>query len=94
MLPSAQSAITLVHKAVARNLGTGPFVHNAQQVGHHARYAAALRRKEQALMSTYPAPDLLRLWVLNKVTPGQTLGHLLQHLVTLTQRLEQLTAKG
>ena len=41
-------------------------------------------------MSTYPAPDLLRLWVLNEVTPEQTIGHLLQHLVALTQRLADL----
>jgi len=41
-------------------------------------------------MSTYPAPELLRLWVLNEVTPEQTIGHLLQHLVTLSQRLADL----
>lgn len=41
-------------------------------------------------MSTYPAPDLLRLWSLNEVTPEQTIGHLLQHLVALTQRLAEV----
>ena len=41
-------------------------------------------------MSTYPAPDLLRLWSLGEVTPEQTIGHLVQHLVTLTQRLSEL----
>ena len=41
-------------------------------------------------MSTYPAPDLLRLWVVNEITPEQTIGHLLQHLVALSQRLADL----
>ena len=41
-------------------------------------------------MSTYPAPDLLRLWALGEVTPEQTIGHLLQNLVTVTQRLVEL----
>ena len=41
-------------------------------------------------MSTYPAPDLLRLWSLGEVTPEQTIGHLVQHLVTITQRLTEL----
>ena len=47
-------------------------------------------RKEQARMSTYPASDLLRLWSLGEVTPEQTIGHLVQHLVTITQRLTDL----
>ena len=41
-------------------------------------------------MSTYPAPDLLRLWSLGEVTPEQTVGHLVQHLVAITQRLTEL----
>ena len=41
-------------------------------------------------MSTYPAPDLLRRWALNEITPEQTIGHLLQHLITVTQRLAEV----
>ena len=41
-------------------------------------------------MSTYPAPDLLRLWALGEVTPEQTIGHLLQNLVAVTQHLAEL----
>ena len=41
-------------------------------------------------MSTYPANELLRLWSLGEVTPEQTIGHLVQHLVTITQRLTEL----
>ena len=41
-------------------------------------------------MSTYPAPDLLRLWALGEITPEQTIGHLVQHLVTVIQRLTEL----
>ena len=41
-------------------------------------------------MSTYPAPDLLRLWSLGEVTPEQTIGHLVQHLITITQRLTEV----
>ena len=41
-------------------------------------------------MSTYPANELLRLWSLGEVSPEQTIGHLVQHLVALTQRLSEL----
>ena len=41
-------------------------------------------------MSTYSAPDLLRLWALGEVTPEQTIGHLLQNLVAVTQQLTEL----
>ena len=41
-------------------------------------------------MSTYPAPDLLRLWSLGEVTPEQTISHLVQQLVTITQRLTEV----
>jgi len=38
----------------------------------------------------YPASDLLRLWALGEVTPEQTIGHLVQNLVTVTQHLAEL----
>ena len=41
-------------------------------------------------MSTYSAPNLLRLWALGEVTPEQTIGHLLQNLVAVTQQLTEL----
>jgi hypothetical protein len=41
-------------------------------------------------MSTYPAPDLLRLWALGEVTPEQTIGHLVQNLVAVSQQLAEV----
>jgi len=56
-------------------------------------------------MSTYSAPELLRLWARHEVTAEQAIGHLLQNLLAVTQALadlekrlrqleQQLTAKG
>lgn len=41
-------------------------------------------------MSTYPANELLHLWSRGEVTPEQTIGHLVQHLVAITQRLTEI----
>lgn len=41
-------------------------------------------------MSTYPASDLLHLWDRSKLTPEQTIGHLLQHVAELTRRLAEV----
>ena len=41
-------------------------------------------------MSTYPATDLLRLWSQGEITPEQAIGHLVQNLVAVTQRLADL----
>jgi hypothetical protein len=38
-------------------------------------------------MSTYPIDDLLHRWDRRELTPEQAIGHLLQHVETLTQRL-------
>lgn len=40
--------------------------------------------------STYPLPELLNLWERNKLTDEQMIGHLLQHLIELEQRVRQL----
>jgi hypothetical protein len=44
-------------------------------------------------MSTYPLADLLRLWSLGELTPEQVIGHLLQTLLALTQRLAELETR-
>ena len=40
-------------------------------------------------MSTYPVADLLHLWEREKLTADQAIGHLLQHLHDLAQRLAE-----
>jgi hypothetical protein len=40
--------------------------------------------------STYPIADLLHLWDKDKLTSEQTIGHLLQHVHELTQRLAEV----
>lgn len=41
-------------------------------------------------MSTYPATDLLRLWSQGEITSDQAIGHLVQNLVAVSQRLTEL----
>ncbi|MEZ4736208.1 MAG: hypothetical protein R3E79_54675 [Caldilineaceae bacterium] len=41
-------------------------------------------------MSTYSASELLRLWARQEVTAEQTIGHLLQNLLAVTQTLADL----
>lgn len=40
--------------------------------------------------STYPLPELVHLWQHNHLTPEQMIGHLLQHVAELEQRVRQL----
>lgn len=40
--------------------------------------------------STYPLKQLLTLWAQGQLTPEQAIGHLLQHLAALEQRVRQL----
>jgi hypothetical protein len=41
-------------------------------------------------MSTYPIPDLLKLWARGDVTAEQALGYMLQHLLDLSGRVAEL----
>ncbi len=41
-------------------------------------------------MSTYSLPDLLQQWARGNLTADQAIGHLLQNLLTLAQRLTEL----
>ena len=41
-------------------------------------------------MSTYELPELLKRWKQEQMTAEQLLGHLLQHLNALEQRVSQL----
>lgn len=41
-------------------------------------------------MSTYSPPDLLQQWAQGNLTADQAVGHLIQNLVTLLQRLTDL----
>jgi hypothetical protein len=41
-------------------------------------------------MSTHPVPDLLHLWAKGELTTEQATGHLLQNLLALVQRLNDL----
>ncbi len=41
-------------------------------------------------MSTYSLPDLLQQWAQGKLTAEQAIGHVLQNLLTLAQRLTDL----
>jgi len=41
-------------------------------------------------MSTHPLPDLLALWAKGELTVEQLTGHLLQHLLALLQRCNDL----
>ena len=41
-------------------------------------------------MSTYSLPDLLQQWAQGNVTAEQAIGHVLQNLLSLMQRLSDL----
>ena len=41
-------------------------------------------------MSTHPIPDLLSLWAKGELTADQAIGHMLQNLLALSQRLVAL----
>jgi hypothetical protein len=41
-------------------------------------------------MSTYPIPELLQRWARGELTAEQALGHTLQHLLELSQRVDEL----
>jgi hypothetical protein len=41
-------------------------------------------------MPTYSTSDLLSLWAKGDLTPDQAIGHILQNLLTLSQRLAAL----
>ena len=38
-------------------------------------------------MSRYDAPELIRLWALEKITAEQTIGQILQHMQELIDRV-------
>lgn len=40
-------------------------------------------------MATYPLPDLLSMWENDRLTPEQAIGHLLQTVKALAQRLAE-----
>ena len=37
-------------------------------------------------MSTYPIDELLHLWKVGQLTPEQAIGHILQHIETLSKQ--------
>ena len=41
-------------------------------------------------MSTYSLPELLQQWIQGNLTTEQAVGHVLQNLLTLAQRLTEL----
>ena len=41
-------------------------------------------------MSTYSLPDLLQQWAQGRLTTEQAVGHVLQNLLTVVQRLTDL----
>lgn len=41
-------------------------------------------------MSTYPVATLLQKWTRGELTAEQVIGHLLQHVMALTKRIEAL----
>jgi hypothetical protein len=41
-------------------------------------------------MSTHPVPELLQRWAKGELTSEQAIGHLLQHLLGLSQRLSEV----
>jgi len=45
-------------------------------------------------MSTYSLPDLLHRWTQGDLTAEQAVGHVLQNLLTLAQRLNDLEKPG
>jgi hypothetical protein len=47
-------------------------------------------RKDEHRMSTHPISDLLSLWAKGDLTPDQAIGHILQNLLALSQRLAAL----
>ena len=51
---------------------------------------SALPKGAQTPMSTYELPELLKRWRQEQLTAEQLLGHLLQHLAALEQRVSQL----
>ena len=45
-------------------------------------------------MSTHPIPELLSLWAKNELTADQAIGHILQNLLALSQRVAALEKLG
>ena len=45
-------------------------------------------------MSTYSLPDLLQQWAQGRLTTEQAIGHVLQNLLTVVQRLTDLEKPG
>ena len=41
-------------------------------------------------MATHPVPDLLQRWAKSELTVEQAIGHLLQHLLAVVQRLAEI----
>jgi hypothetical protein len=41
-------------------------------------------------MSTHPINELLRLWARPELSADQAIGHLIQHVALLTQRVNEL----
>ena len=41
------------------------------------------------MMSTYPIDELLHRWKVGQLTPEQAIGHLLQHLETLSKQVAE-----
>ena len=54
----------------------------------HVMYAPKIHacRKDGTVMSTYPISELLHRWKQGQLTAEQAIGHLLQHVETLTQQ--------
>ena len=41
------------------------------------------------MMSTYPIDELLHRWKVGQLTPEQAIGHLLQHVETLSKQVAE-----
>ncbi len=41
-------------------------------------------------MTTYPLKKLVRMWARGELTVAQAIGHIIQHLIRLEKRLDQM----
>jgi hypothetical protein len=44
-------------------------------------------------MGTHKLEDVMKFWEVEKFTPEQTIGHILQHIQLLVERVEEVEAR-
>ena len=79
-----------IGRAQPARLAEGPLAELVEASGFLLLSSLQPYERTHHSMSAHPIPDLLSLWAKGELTADQAIGHILQNLLTLSQRLAAL----